>query len=109
MKKIFLSVLACSMALLGNAESFTAGGETYTYTVTKSSAPSSGVKHTRMRFTDPSACNVSIVEVDLTNPDVKVEAFTGSDALLKTEKMTSFYTRKKNAGSNVVVAQNGHF
>ena len=109
MKKIFLSVLACSMALLGNAESFTAGGETYTYTVTKSSTPSSGVKHTRMRFTAPSVCNVSIVEVDLTNPEVKVEAFTGSDALLKTEKMTSFYTRKKNAGSNVVVAQNGHF
>lgn len=109
MKKIFLSVLACSMALLGNAESFTAGGETYTYTVTKSSTPSSGVKHTRMRFTAPSACNVSIVEVDLTNPDVKVEAFTGSDALLKTEKMTNFYTRKKNAGRNAVVTQNGHF
>ena len=109
MKKIFLSVLACSMALLGNAESFTAGGETYTYMVTKSSTPSSGVKHTRMRFTAPSACNVSIVEVDLTNPDVKVEAFTGSDALLKTEKMTSFYTRKKNAGRNAVVTQNGHF
>lgn len=109
MRKIFLSVAACAMALIVNAESFTAGGETYTYTVTSSSTPSSGVKHTRMRFTAPSSCNVSIVEVDLTNPDVKVEAFTASDALLKTEKMTSFYTRKKNAGRTATVTQNGHF
>ena len=109
MRKIFLSVMACMMALMANAESFTAGGETYTYTVKSSSTPSSGVKHTRMRFTAPSSCNVSIVEVDLTNPDVKVEAFTASDALLKTEKMTSFYTRKKNAGRTAVVTQNGHF
>ena len=109
MRKIFLSVMACAMALIVNAESFTAGGETYTYTVTSSSTPSSGVKHTRMRFTAPSSCNVSIVEVDLTNPDVKVEAFTASDALLKTEKMTSFYTRKKNAGRTATVTQNGHF
>ncbi len=101
--------MACAMAFIANAESFTAGGETYTYTVTSSSTPSSGVKHTRMRFTAPSSCNVSIVEVDLTNPDVKVEAFTASDALLKTEKMTNFYTRKKNAGRTAVVTQNGHF
>lgn len=109
MRKVFLSVMALAMAFVSNAESFTAGGETYTYTVTGSSTPSAGVKHTRMRFTAPSSCNVSIVEVDLTNPNVEVEAFTASDALLKTEKMTSFYTRKKNAGRNAVVTQNGHF
>ena len=109
MRKIFLSVMACMMALMANAESFTAGGETYTYTVKSSSTPSSGVKHTRMRFTSPATCNVSVVEVDLTNSNVKVEAFTASDALLKTEKMTTLYTRKKNAGRNAVVTQNGHF
>lgn len=109
MKNIFLTLLALGSIIFANAESFTAGGETYTYTVTSSSTPSSGVKHTRMRFTAPSACNVSIVEVDLTNSNVQVEAFTASDALLKTEKMTSFYTRKKNAGRNAVVTQNGHF
>lgn len=109
MRKVFLSVMALAMAFVLNAESFTAGGETYNYTVTSSSTPSSGVKHTRMRFTSPSSCNVSIVEVDLTNSNVQVEAFTASDALLKTEKMTSFYTRKKNAGRNAVVTQNGHF
>ncbi len=109
MRKVILLVMTCAMALMAHAESFTAGGETYTYTVTSSSTPSSGVKHTRMRFTAPSSCNVSIVEVDLTNPNVKVEAFTASDALLKTEKMTSFYTRKKNAGRTAVVTQNGHF
>ena len=101
--------MACAMAFIANAESFTAGGETYTYTVTSSSTPSSGVKHTRMRFTAPSSCNVSIVEVDLTDPNVQVEAFAASDALLKTEKMTTLYTRKKNAGRNAVVTQNGHF
>lgn len=101
--------MALGCVVFANAESFTAGGETYTYTVTSSSTPSSGVKHTRMRFTSPSSCNVSLVEVDLTNSNVAVEAFTASDALLKTEKMTNFYTRKKNAGRNVVVTQNGHF
>lgn len=109
MRKVLLLVMTCAMTLMAHAESFTAGGETYTYTITSSSTPSDGVKHTRMRFTAPSACNISIVEVDLTNPNVKVEAFTASDALLKTEKMTSFYTRKKNAGRNAVVTQNGHF
>ena len=109
MKKVFLSVMAIVMAFAVNAESFTAGGETYTYTVTSTSTPSSGVKHTRMRFTAPSSCNVSIVEVDLTDPNVQVEAFAAGDALLKTEKMTTLYTRKKNAGRNAVVTQNGHF
>ncbi len=109
MRKILLTLTAFACAILVNAESFTAGGETYTYTVTGSSTPSSGVKHTRMRFTAPSSCNVSIVEVDLTNSNVAVEAFTASDALLKTEKMTNFYTRKKNASRNAVVTQNGHF
>ena len=109
MKKILLTIMVFAGVLLANAESFTKGGETYTYTITKTSTPQTGIKHTRMRFTAPSACNVSIVEVDLTNPNVEVEAFTASDALLKTEKMTSFYTRKKNAGRNAVVTQNGHF
>ena len=109
MRKILLTLTAFACTILVNAESFTAGGETYTYTVTSSSTPSSGIKHTRMRFSAPSSCNVSIVEVDLTDSNVAVEAFTASDALLKTEKMTNFYTRKKNAGCNAVVTQNGHF
>ncbi len=109
MRKILLTLTAFACTILVNAESFTAGGETYTYTVTSSSTPSSGIKHTRMRFSAPSSCNVSIVEVDLTDSNVAVEAFTASDALLKTEKMTNFYTRKKNAGRNAVVTQNGHF
>lgn len=109
MKKFYLSLMACLLAVVSNAESFTAGGETYTYTVTKSSTPTSGIKHTRMRFTAPSSCNVSLVEVDLTNPDLRVEAFTANDALLQTEAMTSFYNRKLNAGQTAIVTQNGHF
>ena len=89
MKKIFLTLTAFACSLLVNAESFTAGGETYTYTVTSSSTPSSGIKHTRMRFTAPSSCNVSIVEVDLSNTDVRVEAFTANDSLLQLEAMTN--------------------
>lgn len=109
MKKFYLSIMACFIAIASYAESFSAGGETYTYTVTNSSTPTSGVKHTRMRFTAPSACNVSIVEVDLTNPDLRIEAFTANDSLLQTEAMTSFYKRKQNAGKTAVVTQNGHF
>lgn len=100
---------ALVMSLMATAESFTAGNETYTYTVTGSSIPSAGIKHTRMRFTAPSACNVSIVEVDLTNPDLRVEAFTANDSLLQLEAMTNFYTRKKATGRTAVVTQNGHF
>lgn len=109
MKKTLITMSAFVMALMATAESFTAGNETYTYTVTGSSTPSAGIKHTRMRFTAPSACNVSIVEVDLTNPDVRVEAFTANDSLLQLEAMTNFYTRKKSAGRTAVVTQNGHF
>lgn len=69
----FLALLASVMSI--NAESFTAGGETYNYTVTATSTPNEGVKHTRMRFSAPSTCNVSIVEVDLTNSAVRAEAF----------------------------------
>ena len=100
---------ALVMSLMATAESFTAGNETYTYTVTGSSIPSAGIKHTRMRFTAPSACNVSIVEVDLTNPDLRVEAFTANDSLLQLEAMTNCYTRKKVTGRTAVVTQNGHF
>ncbi len=109
MKKLFLTFVACAITFIVGAESFTKGGETYTYTVTNSSTPTNGVKHTRMRFTAPSACNVSIVEVDLKNPDLRVEAFTANDSLLQLEAMTNFYTRKKAAGRTAVVTQNGHF
>ena len=110
MKKIFtlLVVLSACVPLL-KAESFTAGGETYTYAVKDSSTPSAGVKYTRMRFTSPNACNVSLVEVDLTNPDVRVETFVGQDKMFKTESLTDLYKRKKNAGRIPVLAQNGHF
>ena len=110
MKKLFITlsfVIASFFAI--NAESFTAGSETYNYTVLSSSTPSSGVKHTRMRFTSPSSCNVSLVEVDLTNPDVSVEAFIGQDKLQKLEKPTTFSARKTAAGRNHIVVQNGHF
>lgn len=109
MKKLFpILALLASVPLL-KAETFTAGGETYTYTVTSSSTPSAGLKHTRMRFTAPSSCNVSIVEVDLTNSDLRVEAFTANDSLLQLEAMTNFYTRKKKEGRTPIVTQNGHF
>lgn len=110
MKKVFLSLLmVVTMTPLLTAESFTAGSETYTYTVTGTSTPSAGVKHTRMRFTAPSSCNVSIVEVDLTNPDVRVETFVAKDSMFETEAMTTFYTRKKAEGRTPVVTQNAHF
>lgn len=110
MKKIFtlLAVLSACVPLL-KAESFTAGGETYTYEVKSSSTPSNGVKYSRLRFSSPNTCNVSIVEVDLTNPDVRVETFIGQDKMFKTETLTGMDTRKKSAGRNPVVAQNGHF
>lgn len=103
----FLTLLASVMSI--NAESFTAGGETYTYTVTTTSTPGDGVKHTRMRFSAPSACNVSIVEVDLTNSAVRAEAFIGLDEIMKTEKPTVFSARKTAEGRNPIVVQNGHF
>lgn len=110
MKKLFLPLMLSAMAAIpAGAESFTAGGETYTYTVTSTSTPCDGVTYTRMRFTAPSSCNVSIAEVDLANENVNVEAWTGSDALLKTEKMTTFSSRKTAAGLNPVVVQNAHF
>lgn len=110
MKKLgtlILGLMAC--VPLANAESFTAGGKTYNYSVVSSSEPSAGVKHTRMRFTSPSTFNVSVMEVNLSNPDVSVEVFAGQDQLFKTESLTNLYTRKQNAGRNIVAAQNGHF
>ncbi|MBE6309959.1 MAG: phosphodiester glycosidase family protein [Bacteroidales bacterium] len=109
MKKL-LSLL-CLLTYLSNinAESFSAGNESYTYSIVNTSEPSAGVKHTRMRFTSPSTFNVSITEVDLTNPDVSVEVFTGQDVMFKTESLTNLYTRKRNAGRNIIAAQNGHF
>lgn len=102
-----LTIIVQVVAL--KAESFTAANETYTYTVTTSSTPSDGVTHTRMRFSAPSACNVSIVEVDLSNPNVRVEAFIGQDKLQKLEKPTVFSARKVSEGRNPIVVQNGHF
>lgn len=109
MKKL-LSLL-CLLTYLSNinAESFSAGNENYTYSIVNTSEPSAGVKHTRMRFTSPSTFNVSITEVDLTNPDVSVEVFIGQDVMFKTESLTNLYTRKRNAGRNIIAAQNGHF
>ncbi len=110
MKKTIISIFALLVSIpILSAESFTAGGETYKYTITSSSNPSDGVTYKRMRFTAPSSCNVSIAEIDLTNENVRVEAWTGSDALLKTEKMTTFSARKSTAGLNPVIVQNGHF
>ncbi|MBQ7041982.1 MAG: phosphodiester glycosidase family protein [Muribaculaceae bacterium] len=110
MKKRFLTLLLIvSSIFVVNAESFTNGNETYNYTITETSTPSTGVKHTRMRFTAPSACNVSIAEVDLTNKDVRVEAFIGQDKLQNLEKPTTFSARKTSAGRNPIVVQNGHF
>lgn len=110
MKKLILPLfLMAAAASPAGAASFTAGGETYTYTVTSTSSPCDGVTHTRMRFTAPSSCNLSLTEIDLTKSDIRVEAFLGQDILQKTEKLTTFYTRKKNAGRNPVVVQNGHF
>lgn len=109
MKKFLLSLFIVTSVFVASAESFTAGNETYTYSVTSSSTPSAGVKHTRMRFTAPSACNVSIVEVDLNNTEVRVEAFIGQDKLQNLEKLTAFSARKSSAGSNPIVVQNGHF
>ena len=109
MKKLLSILMLMAFVPSLNAESFTKGGETYTYTVTSTSTPKTGIKHTRMRFSAPSSCNVSIVEVDLTNSNLRVEAFTANDSLLQLEAMTKFYTRKKNAGRNPIVTQNGHF
>ncbi len=110
MKKLILPLVFSAMTVVSaSAESFSAGGETYTYTVKSTSTPSDGVKYTRMRFTAPSSCNVSIAEVDLTNKNVRVEAWTGSDGLLKTEKLTTFSARKTSEGLKPVVVQNGHF
>ena len=102
-----LGLMACVPSVY--AESFTAGGKTYEYSVVSATEPSAGVKHTRMRFTSPSTFNVSVMEVNLADPDVRVETFAGQDQLLKTESMTNLYTRKRKAGRNIVAAQNGHF
>ena len=110
MKKLLslIFALVASVAIV-YADSFTAGGETYNYTITKSSTPSAGVTYKRMRFTAPSACNVSLVEVDLTNSDVRVEAFIGMDKIMTLEAPTAFSARKKTEGRNPIVVQNGHF
>ena len=110
MKKIYTIIAALLVCFpMLKAESFTASNETYTYSIISTSTPSSGVKHTRMRFSAPNTSNVSIVEVDLTNPNVRVEAFLGQDKMFKTEALTNLYTRKKNEGRIPVLAQNGHF
>lgn len=105
----FLALTAMALPMSSNAESFTAGGETYTYTVLENKTLSSGVTHHRLRFTSPVTINVNIVTADLSNPDVRVEAFTGSDMALKREAMTTHYTRKKNAGRHPIASQNAHF
>ena len=110
MKKLLLFILvalACMPML--RAESFTAGGETFTYTVKEQKTLSSGVTHHRLRFTSPVTINVNIVTADLSNSDVRVEAFLGQDKLMKTEKMTTGFTRRKNAGRNPIACQNAHF
>ena len=110
MKKLLLSLvvaLACMPML--QAESFTAGGETYTYTVNEQKTLSSGVTHYRLRFSSPVTINVNLVTADLSDPDVRVEAFLGQDKIMKTEKMTAGFARRKSAGRNPVVSQNAHF
>ena len=110
MKKLCIPLMTLFLSIMSaNAESFTVGGETYNYTVTATSTPNEGVKHTRMRFTAPSSCNVSIVEVDLTNPNIRAEAFMGGDKIQTLEKLTTFSSRKTAAGRNPIVVQNGHF
>lgn len=105
MKKIYTIIAALLVCFpMLKAESFTASNETYTYSIISTSTPSSGVKHTRMRFSAPNTSNVSIVEVDLTNPNVRVEAFLGQDKMFKTEALTNLYTRKKNEGRIPVLA-----
>lgn len=110
MKKLITTILllmACWS--LSYAESFTAGGESYTYTIAEQKALSSGVTHYRLRFTAPTTINVNIVTADLSNSDVRAEAFIGQDKLMKTEKMTSVFSRKKSAGRSPVASQNAHF
>lgn len=116
MKRILCTyLLACIVAMMPKMAcadtSFTGiNGETFTYTTqAASSTPCTGVKHTRMRFSAPTTSNVSIVEVDLTESTVKAEAFMGKDAIFSKETLANFYTRKKTAGRNAVVAANAHF
>lgn len=95
---ILVTLLACMPML--HAESFTANSETYTYTVQSTSTPSSGVKHTRLRFSAPNTCNVSIVEVDLTNPDVRVEAFIGRIKCLRPKRLQVYIPVKPVPAGN---------
>ncbi len=109
-KKLFSLLAFVAMSLIMWADSFTGvNGETFTYTVQSTSTPSSGVKHTRMRFSAPNTTNVSIVEVDMTDPTVRVEAFMGQDKMFKTETLTAFDTRKRAEGRNPVAIANAHF
>ncbi len=110
MKKLLLLLvvtLACVPML--QAETFTAGGETYTYTVNELKKMSSGVTYQRLRFTSPVTINVNLVTADLSDEDVRVEAFLGQDKIMKTEKMTAGFARRKSAGRNPVACQNAHF
>lgn len=110
MKKLLLLLVATMVCVpMLQAETFTAGGETYTYTVNELRKMSSGVTYQRLRFTSPVTINVNLVTADLSDEDVRVEAFLGQDKLLKTEKMTTGFTRRKNAGRNPVACQNAHF
>ncbi len=102
-----LAALCGPQSLL--ADSFTAGGETYTYTEKQTQQLNSGVVHHRLRFTAPTSLNVQIVEVDLTNSNVRVETTLGSDKMFATQTLPNRYSALKSAGRKPLVIQNASF
>ncbi len=110
MKQLFPLLLASVMAVPTlSAETFTDGGSTYTYSVKSTQQLNSGVKHSRLRFTSPRTLNVQIVEVDLTDPNVRVESALGTGVPFKAQSLVSLYNAKKNEGRKPLVVQNANF
>ncbi len=110
MKRLLSMLLASVMvAPVVSAETFTDGGSTYTYTVKQTQQLNSGVKHSRLRFSSPRTLNVQIVEVDLTDPNVRVEAALGTGVPFKAQTLVNLYNAKKNEGRKPLVVQNANF
>lgn len=110
MKQLLPLLLASVMAVPTlSAETFTDGGSTYTYSVKSTQQLNSGVKHSRLRFTSPRTLNVQIVEVDLTDPNVRVESALGTGVPFKAQTLVNLYNAKKNEGRKPLVVQNANF
>lgn len=98
--KIFLAiVLWCSFVLAQNH---------YDYQIDNTVTVGPGMVHKHVRVPEK-LWNIDILEIDLSNPYVKIETVKAKDALKGRERTTAMAKRRSFSGHQVVGAINGDF